>query len=137
VENEEPFFYCRVTGRPKHGLWNVQYSRGNSRSTSASLLITKIKKDDISEPSVFLKMVKHVERLEAGPILEANKLAMCLSQKNTKITAVDPDLYAPSVHFELMGDVEGQWRLHSDYGIRKILILFKIVIKRNNSSLFI
>ncbi|XP_056126684.1 cadherin-like protein 26, partial [Rhinichthys klamathensis goyatoka] len=119
VENEEPFFYCRVTGRPKHGLWYVQYSRGKSRFTSASLLITNIKKDDISEPSVFVEMVKHVDRLETGPILEVNKLGMCLSQKNIEITAVDPDL---SVHFELMGDVEGEWRLHSNYGTTVRLI---------------
>ncbi|XP_077060719.1 cadherin-4 [Siphateles boraxobius] len=105
VENEEPFFYCRVTGRPKHGLWDVQHSRGSPNYTSASLLITNIKKND-NEPSVFVEIVKHVERLEA------NNLYMCLSEKNTEIPAVDPDLYGPSVHFELMGDVMGKWSLH-------------------------
>ncbi|KAK7128442.1 hypothetical protein R3I94_016875 [Phoxinus phoxinus] len=115
VENEEPFFYCRVTGRPKHGLWDVHHSRGRSSSTSASLLITNVNKDD-SEPSVFVEIVKRAERLAAGPMLEAHRLGMCLSEKNTEITAVDPNLSGPAVHVELMGDVEGGWRLHYNYG---------------------
>lgn len=121
VENEEPFFYCRITGRPTHGLWDVLHSRGRSSSTSASFLITS--------PDTRV-IVKHVK---SGPMLWAKKLGMCLSEKNTEITVVDPD--SPLVHFELMGDVEGEWRLHSNYGIRKILILFKIVIKHNSRVL--
>ncbi|XDV45494.1 hypothetical protein PO909_013583 [Leuciscus waleckii] len=113
VENEEPFFYCTITGRPTHGLWDVRHSRGRSSSTSASFLITSRDTREI---------VKHVKRLETGPLLWAKKLGMCLSEKNTEITAVDPDQYGPSVHFELMGDVEGEWRLHSNYGTTVRLI---------------
>ncbi|XP_051736901.1 cadherin-like protein 26 isoform X2 [Ctenopharyngodon idella] len=119
VENEEPFFYCRVTGRPKHGLWDVEHSRGRPSSTSMSLLFTVIRKDT-SEPIVFVEIMKHVgviERMETGRMLEAKKLSMCLSEKNTVIT-----VYSLSFHFELMGDVEGKWKLHSNYGTTVRLI---------------
>lgn len=121
MENEEPYFYCRVTGHPRHGLWDVEHSKGRPSSTSVSLLVTVIRKD-ASEPSVFVEIMNHVgvmERMETGRMLEVKKFSMCLSEKNTVITAVDPDLYSPSFHFELKGDVEGKWKLHSNYGNSK------------------
>ncbi|XP_067303576.1 cadherin-like protein 26 [Pseudorasbora parva] len=124
VENEEPFFHCRVTGRPEHGLWDVEDSRGWSSTTSVPLLINVIEKD-ASEPSISVDIMKPMgvmQRMEAGPMQEARKLGMCLSEKNTDISAIDPDLYSPSFLFELMGDVEGKWKLYSNYGANVRLI---------------
>ncbi|XP_016098091.1 cadherin-1 [Sinocyclocheilus grahami] len=79
---------------------------------------------DASDSSV-LKMMKQVgvmERMESGPMLEANKLAMCLSEEMTDITALSLALYSPPIHFELTGDVQGKWRLQSNYGTSVRLI---------------
>ncbi|XP_016331302.1 cadherin-like protein 26, partial [Sinocyclocheilus anshuiensis] len=80
---------------------------------------------DAGDPSVFKKMMKQVgvmERKETGPMLDANKLAMCLSEETADVTAFNPDLYSPPLHFELTGDVQGKWRLQSNYGTSVRLI---------------
>ncbi|XP_051517924.1 cadherin-like protein 26 [Myxocyprinus asiaticus] len=209
VENEEPFFYCRVNGRPKNGLWNIENSRGRSSSTSVSLPINVIV-EDVNDPPVFIENIKHVsvmENMEIGhslwmfkaedqdhhnsnsvmfirgedvdnwvtvdsqtglvstakvldrespyvkgntytvvlyavdngtppmtgtgtliihlrdendnsPMLEVDKQYMCFSERAIEITAVDPDLhpYSAPFRFELMGDVDGKWKLNSNYG---------------------
>lgn len=63
-----------------------------------------------------MKQVGVMERLQSGPMLEANKLAMCLSEETADITALSPVLYSPPLHFQLTGDVQGKWRLQSNYG---------------------
>uniref|UniRef100_A0A8C2DLH3 Protocadherin-16-like n=1 Tax=Cyprinus carpio TaxID=7962 RepID=A0A8C2DLH3_CYPCA len=80
---------------------------------------------DAGDSSVFKKIMKQVgvmERKETGPMLDANKLAMCLSEETADITAFSPDLYSPPLHFELTGDVQGKWRLQSNYGASVRLI---------------
>ncbi|XP_018935897.1 protocadherin-16-like [Cyprinus carpio] len=80
---------------------------------------------DAGDSSVFKKIMKQVgvmERKETGPMLDANKLAMCLSEETADITAFSPDLYSPPLHFELIGDVQGKWRLQSNYGASVRLI---------------
>ncbi|XP_016340070.1 cadherin-like protein 26 [Sinocyclocheilus anshuiensis] len=79
---------------------------------------------DASDSSVLKKMkqVGAMERMESGLMLEANKLAMCLSEETTDITALSPALYSPPIHFELTGDVQGKWRLQSNYGTSVRLI---------------
>ncbi|KAF4096997.1 cadherin-like protein 26 [Onychostoma macrolepis] len=71
-----------------------------------------------SDSSVLkMKQVGVMERMESGLMLEDNKLTMCLSEETTDITALNPDL-----HYELTGDVQGKWRLQSDYGTSVRLI---------------
>ncbi|XP_051515753.1 cadherin-like protein 26 [Myxocyprinus asiaticus] len=215
VENEEPLFTCRVRGRPEHGQWDVENSRGRSSSTSESHSINIII-EDVNDPPIFIENIKHVsvmENMEIGhslwtfkaedhdhynsnsvmfirgedvdgwvtvdsqtglvstakvldrespfvkgntytvilyavdngtppmtgtgtliihlrdendnsPMLEVDKLYMCLSETTINITAADPDLHPYSVpfHFKLVGDVEGKWKLHSSYGTAVTLI---------------
>lgn len=94
-------------------------TRGNSRCTLMSFPSPFIQKD-ASDSSVLMKMkqVGVMERMESGPVLEDNKLAMCLSEETTDITALSPALYSPPLHFELTGDIQGKWRLQFDYGNR-------------------
>ncbi|XP_051947936.1 cadherin-like protein 26 isoform X2 [Xyrauchen texanus] len=216
VENEDPFFYCRVKRRPKHGLWNIENSRGRSISTSVSLPINIIV-EDVNDPPIFIENIKHVrvmENMEIGhslwmfkaedqdhhdsnsimftrgedvddwvtvdsqtglvstakildrespyvkdntytvvlyavdngtppmtgtgtliihlrdendnsPMLEVDKQYMCFSERAIEITAVDPDLhpYSAPFRFELVGDVDGKWKLNSNYGTN--VTLFK------------
>uniref|UniRef100_A0A8C1VPZ6 Cadherin domain-containing protein n=1 Tax=Cyprinus carpio TaxID=7962 RepID=A0A8C1VPZ6_CYPCA len=84
-----------------------------------------IKKTKDASDSSVLKMMKQVgvmERMESGPMLDANKLAMCLSEETADITALKPALYSPPLHFQLTGDVQGKWRLQSNYGTSVKLI---------------
>ncbi|XP_043080859.1 protocadherin Fat 2-like isoform X2 [Puntigrus tetrazona] len=69
-----------------------------------------------------LKKMKQVGVLESGPMLETNKLSMCLSEETTDVTALNPALYSPPLRFQLIGDVQGKWRLRSDYGASVRLI---------------
>ncbi|XP_056588579.1 cadherin-like protein 26 isoform X2 [Triplophysa dalaica] len=62
VENEEPFFYCRVKGRPSKGLWDVENSQ-RSISTSVSLPMTVVV-EDVNDPPVFLEPIKHITVME-------------------------------------------------------------------------
>ncbi|KAL0159138.1 hypothetical protein M9458_047214, partial [Cirrhinus mrigala] len=60
--------------------------------------------------------------LETGPMLEFDKLTMCLSEETTDITALNPDLYGTPLYFELAGDIQGKWRLQSNSGTSVKLI---------------
>lgn len=55
------------------------------------------------------------------PLLEVDKVNVCLSDKETmtNITAIDLDLppYSAPFHYELLGDVKGKWRLEPNHGI--------------------
>nr|XP_055045359.1 cadherin-like protein 26 [Misgurnus anguillicaudatus] len=59
-----------------------------------------------------------------SPVVKVEKLSMCLSEKATNITAIDPDLhtYGAPFHFQLMGNVKGKWKLDSTYGTTVRLI---------------
>lgn len=81
-----------------------------------SELTGKTKDASNSLDSKMMKQVGVMERLQSGPMLEANKLAMCLSEETADITALSPVLYSPPLHFQLTGDVQGKWRLQSNYG---------------------
>ncbi|KAI7794592.1 putative cadherin-4-like, partial [Triplophysa rosa] len=63
VENEEPFFYCRVKGRPSKGLWDVENSQRRSISTSVSLPMTVVV-EDVNDPPVFVEPIKHITVME-------------------------------------------------------------------------
>lgn len=58
-----------------------------------------------------------------SPMLQVDKLSMCLSEKSTEITAFDLDLhpYRAPFHFELMENVEGRWMLNSSHGNEKLI----------------
>lgn len=113
VKNEEPFFYCRVKGRPKHGLWHVDYSRGRSSSfISLSLPLRAVDQDARNSAA----LIKPVSMMQMGPMLELSQLNMCLSEEMINITAIDGDRHGPVLEFQLMGDAEGQWRLQYNGG---------------------
>ncbi|XP_050952700.1 cadherin-like protein 26 [Labeo rohita] len=80
------------------------------------------KTKDAADPSVFLRQVAVKEKLETGPMLEVDKLTMCLSDETTDITALNPDLYSKPLYFELAGDIQEKWRLQSNYGTSVKLI---------------
>ncbi|XP_076133441.1 cadherin-like protein 26 isoform X2 [Alosa pseudoharengus] len=60
------------------------------------------------------------------PVLDENVLAMCLSDEpiSASITAQDLDLspYSDPFHFELLGDVQGRWKLDPTYGTKVNLV---------------
>lgn len=54
------------------------------------------------------------------PLLEVDRVNVCLSDKETmtNITALDLDLppYSAPFHYELLGDVKGKWRIEPNHG---------------------
>ncbi|KAF4077894.1 hypothetical protein AMELA_G00193250 [Ameiurus melas] len=60
------------------------------------------------------------------PLLEVDKVNVCLSDKETmtNITALDLDLppYSAPFHYELLGDVKGKWRIDPNHGITVNLV---------------
>ncbi|KAB5546045.1 hypothetical protein PHYPO_G00067580 [Pangasianodon hypophthalmus] len=65
------------------------------------------------------------------PLLEVDKVNVCLSDKETmtNITAVDLDLppYSAPFHYELLGDVKGKWRIEPNHGTTVNLVREKNV----------
>lgn len=57
------------------------------------------------------------------PILEQSQLDMCLSDELVKISVRDPDQSYNSgpYYFEILGDVQRQWRLEPKYGNKTLL----------------
>ncbi|KAK2885911.1 hypothetical protein Q8A67_016748 [Cirrhinus molitorella] len=97
-------------------------------SSTTTVILNIIDKPNY--PSEFTEKAKYasdpsmavMERLETGPMLEADKLSMCLSDETTDIIALNTDLYSPPLHFELGGDIQGKWKLQSNYGTSVKLI---------------
>ena len=78
VENEIPYFSCKVKDRTTSGLWKVDTSTSDGQSHNFKVLIEV---EDINDPPVFNMMVKEAmleENVPPGTWVE-------------KVTAVDPD----------------------------------------------
>ncbi|KAL2103635.1 hypothetical protein ACEWY4_000503 [Coilia grayii] len=223
VQNEEPYFTCKVKGRSPTGLWNVEWVGGDGTAPSLISQPISITIEDVNDPPIFFPKVKDIRIMEnspAGtfletfaaidkdkthansfdfqvgkdpadwvvvnsttgkvstkhildreskhvnnsiytvliwavdhgkppmtgtgtlhiflvdqndnvPVLDVSDLAMCLSDKptSTNISAHDLDLppYSDPFHFELLGDVEGKWKVDPTYGTTVNLVKDKAV----------
>ncbi|XP_021471254.1 cadherin-13 [Oncorhynchus mykiss] len=76
VENEAPYFSCKVKGRPAMGLWNVVTTGGVTLTGEQPLLSTRqvtVTVEDINDPPIFTPTIKNVtveENVEVGWYLE-------------------------------------------------------------------
>ncbi|XP_071020858.1 cadherin-like protein 26 isoform X2 [Oncorhynchus clarkii lewisi] len=76
VENEAPYFSCKVKGRPAMGLWNVVTTGGVNLTGERPLLSTRqvtVTVEDINDPPIFTPTIKNVtveENVEVGWYLE-------------------------------------------------------------------
>ncbi|XP_064779468.1 cadherin-like protein 26 isoform X3 [Oncorhynchus masou masou] len=76
VENEAPYFSCKVKGRPAMGLWDVVTTGGVSLTGERPLLSTRqvtVTVEDINDPPIFTPAIKNVtveENVEVGWYLE-------------------------------------------------------------------
>jgi hypothetical protein len=85
VENEMPYYSCKVKARPTSGLWEVDTSGGPAGPVGAgpkpdSLRVT-IQVEDINDPPMFTVLVHEaglVENVAIGTYVQT-------------VTAVDPD----------------------------------------------
>ncbi|KAL7407698.1 hypothetical protein ABVT39_012237 [Epinephelus coioides] len=82
VENEAPFFSCKVKGRTSSGLWTVDASTGDDPDAPQphSVKVT-IEVEDVNDPPEFSVTVKEAKLEENAPI----------GTWVEKVTAVDPD----------------------------------------------
>ena len=79
VENEAPYFSCKVKERPPSGLWKVETSKGDVPPPDT--VKVSIEVEDVNDPPVFSVSVKEVMLEENAPI----------GTWVEKVTAVDPD----------------------------------------------
>ncbi|KAF3855889.1 hypothetical protein F7725_016612 [Dissostichus mawsoni] len=79
VENEAPYFSCKVKERPPSGLWKVETSKGDVPPPDT--VKVSIEVEDVNDPPVFSVSVKEVVLEENAPI----------GTWVEKVTAVDPD----------------------------------------------
>ncbi|XP_035597168.1 cadherin-13 [Oncorhynchus keta] len=76
VENEAPYFSCKVKGRPAMGLWDVVTTGGVSLTGERPLLSTRqvtVTVEDINDPPIFTPAIRNVtveENVEVGWYLE-------------------------------------------------------------------
>ncbi|XP_033938861.1 cadherin-like protein 26 isoform X1 [Pseudochaenichthys georgianus] len=79
VENEAPYFSCKVKERPPSGLWKVETSKGDVPPPDT--VKVSIEVEDVNDPPMFSVSVKEVAFEENAPI----------GTWVEKVTAVDPD----------------------------------------------
>ncbi|XP_030623657.1 cadherin-like protein 26 [Chanos chanos] len=73
VENEEPYFSCKIKNRVKTGLWDVETSSKQGSGIKPKLYPVTIKVEDVNDPPFFKPIVKHamvMENSEVGLLLE-------------------------------------------------------------------
>ncbi|CAB1336199.1 unnamed protein product, partial [Coregonus sp. 'balchen'] len=69
VENEVPYFSCKVKGRPATGLWNVVTTGGTYLTGITPPLLSTRMVEDVNDPPIFTHAVKTVmveENVEVG-----------------------------------------------------------------------
>lgn len=68
VENEMPYFSCKVKQRTPSGLWKVDTRMGDDPDGSPHSVKVLIKVEDVNDPPVFSVTVKEVMLEENSPI---------------------------------------------------------------------
>ncbi|XP_058265022.1 cadherin-like protein 26 isoform X2 [Hemibagrus wyckioides] len=100
VENEVPYFSCKVKNRTPQGLWDVEtFAQGSSTATPTELYSVTIAVEDINDPPEFVPPVKEImimENAKVGTHLET-------------FTAKDPDKSFGSSFFFAKGEDKDNW----------------------------
>lgn len=81
VENEAPYFSCKVKEKTSSGLWTVDTSGGEADSGQLQSVNLIIQVEDTNDPPVFKVTVKEAKLEENAP----------LGTWVETVTAVDPD----------------------------------------------
>lgn len=82
MENELPYFSCKVTERTSSGLWKVDTSKGDGPAAGRPHSVkVMIEVEDTNDPPVFSVTVKEAMVEENAPI----------GTWVEKVTAIDPD----------------------------------------------
>ncbi|XP_034151609.1 cadherin-2 isoform X2 [Esox lucius] len=95
VENEEPYFSCKVNRRPPKGLWDVETSIGHPPLFRQ----VTIRVEDVNDPPIFTPAVKNVsvdENVAVGWYLET-------------LTAKDLDRSYANTFLYMKGNDPAQW----------------------------
>ncbi|KAB5546043.1 hypothetical protein PHYPO_G00067560 [Pangasianodon hypophthalmus] len=102
VENEEPYFFCKVKTRTSQGLWDVETR--STRSRTGVLILPKpylvtIAVEDVNDPPEFVPPVRKI-------MIKENSLVGTLLDT---LTVIDPDkTYGNSFHF-VKGKDKDNW----------------------------
>ncbi|XP_056157668.1 cadherin-like protein 26 [Lampris incognitus] len=99
VENEVPYFSCKVKERTSSGLWIVDTGTVVSGMPKPSTVKVVIRVEDRNDPPVFTVAVKEAfveENAEVGTLVE-------------KVTAKDPDSFQPRDFVYMIGHDPDGW----------------------------
>lgn len=81
VENEVPYFSCKVLEKTSSGLWKVDDGRSSAEGPLHSALQVVVNVEDVNDPPEFSWTVKDVSLEENSPV----------GTWVEKVKAVDPD----------------------------------------------
>ncbi|XP_060794665.1 cadherin-4-like isoform X2 [Neoarius graeffei] len=102
VENEEPYFFCKVKNRPSQDLWDIETSAEGSSMGAPQfpkLYPVTVAVENINDPPEFVPPVKLLM------IMENTKIGTPLYT----LTAIDPDKsFGGSLHF-VKGEDKDNW----------------------------
>lgn len=69
VENEEPYFTCKVRGRSPTGLWDVEWVGGDTGTPPPIIAYpVNIAVEDVNDPPIFFPKVKNIRIMENSPV---------------------------------------------------------------------
>lgn len=69
IENEEPYFACKVKSRPQQPLWDVEWTGGDSDTGAPVISVPlTVTVEDVNDPPMFLPSVKNIRVMENSPI---------------------------------------------------------------------
>ncbi|XP_029287289.1 LOW QUALITY PROTEIN: cadherin-like protein 26, partial [Cottoperca gobio] len=97
VENEAPYFSCKVKEKTPSGLWKVDHSKGDDSPSDSVKVIVEV--EDANDPPVFSVTVKEARLEEDVPI----------GTWVGKVTAVDPDSSHAKDFLYKVGDDPAGW----------------------------
>ncbi|XP_029908320.1 cadherin-like protein 26 [Myripristis murdjan] len=99
VENEVPYFSCKVKEKTSSGLWTVDTSGGEADSVQPQFVNLIIQVEDTNDPPVFKVTVKEAKLEENAPI----------GTWVETVTAVDPDTALNTSFVYMIGDDPDGW----------------------------
>ncbi|XP_060793187.1 cadherin-like protein 26 isoform X3 [Neoarius graeffei] len=99
VENEVPYFFCKVKKRPPQSLWDIETSAEGSSTGAPKRYPVTIFVEDINEPPEF------VPPIQVTMIRENTKVGTSFYT----LTAIDPDVSSGGLFHFVKGEDKDNW----------------------------
>ncbi|XP_075427493.1 cadherin-like protein 26 isoform X10 [Ascaphus truei] len=111
VENEEPYFTCKVVQKLSTGLWVLESAKGRSAKNVLESRSAVVDITDVNDPPKFYpdKVILYLEETTVGPDVEL-----------TKLNALDTDILSPNKIKYIIDKDPASWlSVNEDTGVLK------------------